>query len=174
MRDYTSPGRSAPDTENPYRTYVAYAPATQDTRRHGAMLFHDGNAGHFWRGELASQAGEIFFTVGLILWITYLTYSPVAMAIIVAMQALPWVICGPLGASLQSAADPERMLRRVGFVRVVCALGVVALQLLHYRGILFGVEYPSSTRWSLWRLSRGACARICAWPRRRRVSRPAS
>ncbi len=67
MRDYTSPGRSAPDTENPYRTYVAYAPATQDTRRHngpGAMLFHDGNAGHFWRGETRIQAGEIFLPSG--------------------------------------------------------------------------------------------------------------
>lgn len=143
MRERTSPGGSPPDMDNPYRPYVAHAPAPQDTRRrHGAAIFHDGNAGHLWRGEVASQAGEILFTVGLILWITYLTYSPVAIAIIVAMQALPWVVVGPLAAPLQNVAEPAGGLRSAGFVRVLCALGLVALQLLHYRGILSGYEYP--------------------------------
>ncbi|HET9111257.1 MAG TPA: hypothetical protein VFN78_10570, partial [Ktedonobacterales bacterium] len=42
-------------------------------RKHnGFALFHDGNAGHLWRGEIMSMLGESALSVGVIIWLAYL------------------------------------------------------------------------------------------------------
>jgi hypothetical protein len=155
MRDPAQYSGHGPSVENPYRPYVPYGPeggpngsaprgsgSSSPGRRHGIAAFHDGNLGHYWRGEVFTLLGDAVLIVGLLLWIGSLTLSPQAVALVVALLALPWLLAGPLAAPLQHVSRPARWLRRVGQARVLCALGLVVMQLIHYRGIFPDALYP--------------------------------
>jgi hypothetical protein len=148
MRDRIPPPGYACD--DPYRPYVPYTASRRAARpqdhaargRHGFAIFHDGNAGHFWRGEVFSNLGDAMLVTGLLLWIAQLTYSPQAIAITVVMFALPWVLAGPLAVPLQYVRRPGWALRHVGNARVFFTFGLVVIQLIHYRGIFPSALYP--------------------------------
>src|SRR5260221_998130 len=150
MRDRTPPPGYATAGEDPYRPYVPYSearlpalPADAAARgRHGFAMFHDGNAGHFWRGEVFSNLGDAMLITGLLLWIAQLTYSPQSIALIVVFLALPWLLAGPLAVPLQNVRRPGWALRQVGNARVFCTFGLVVIQLIHYRGIFPSALYP--------------------------------
>ncbi len=150
MRDRTPPPGYATAGEDPYRPYVPYTAARRAALshdqamrgRHGFAMFHDGNAGHFWRGEVFSNLADAMLVTGLLLWIAQLTYSPQSIALIVALMALPWLLAGPLAVPLQHVRQPGRALRHVGNARVFFTFGLVAIQLIHYRGIFPSALYP--------------------------------
>jgi len=150
MRDRTPPPGYAATGEDPYRPYVPYTdtrraalPHGQAARgRHGFAMFHDGNAGHFWRGEVFSNLGDAMLVTGLLLWIAQLTYSPQAIALTVVLFALPWLLAGPLAVPLQNVRRPGWALRQMGNARVFLTFGLVVIQLIHYRGIFPSALYP--------------------------------
>src|SRR5262249_23915014 len=99
-------GGEAPSPYRPYQSYagikrmpdVAKAQAMVTSARiqavrmghHGFAIFHDGNAGHLWRGEVASLFGEAILGAGVVMWLAHLTGSPFAVALGVAALGLPW------------------------------------------------------------------------------------
>src|SRR5262249_29293089 len=60
-------------------------------------------------------------------------FSPLAVAGAVAALGLPFVLAGPLAAPFENAHNPDRALKWLGRLRMVLALGLVAM---HYRTIL--------------------------------------
>ncbi len=147
MRERIPPPGPRPGVEDPYRPYAPYtAPRARrgqpEAARHGFAMFHDGNAGHFWRGEIFSRLGDALLTTGIVLWIAQLTFSPRSIALVVALLALPWLLAGPLAVPLQNVAEPGRLLRGVGQARVLFTFGLLVMQLIHYRGIDSGALFP--------------------------------
>src|SRR5262249_30767310 len=151
---------------NPYRAYQPRqnAPVTKHgraARRQPFALFHDGNAGHFWRGEVASRLGEALIYTGALIWLAYLGASPTQIGLALALIGIPYIPFGPLAAPLEHARDPGPWLRRFGYVRVVCALGFVAMHFLTLYpvvfALLFGVSFFGRLRAAL----RVAATRVC-------------
>jgi hypothetical protein len=103
------------------------------SRHHVFSVFHDGNAGHLWRGEVVSLMGEGIFGVGAIMWLMYLVGSPSAIVLAALALGLPYLLAGPLVVPLQNAKDPGRTLRWIGQIRALLALGLVPM---HYHTIL--------------------------------------
>ncbi|MDE3231030.1 MAG: hypothetical protein KGO05_14215, partial [Chloroflexota bacterium] len=86
-------------------------------KRLGFALFHDGNVGHLWRGEVMSLVGEGALSVGVIIWLVGLTGSPyVVLAALVAL-GFPLLLVAPFGATFENVAEPGRLLTWVGRVR---------------------------------------------------------
>src|SRR5262249_3102397 len=77
---------------------------------------------------------------------------------------IPYILFGPLAAPLEHARDPGPWLRRFGYVRVVCALGFVAMHFLTLYpvvfALLFGVSFFGRLRAAL----RVAATRVCLAP----------
>jgi hypothetical protein len=172
MRDRGQAPRSpnfAGRAENPYRTYqprqetTARRPAPRHHRTLPA-LFHDGNAGHFWRGEVAALLGEVVIYTGALIWLAYLGASPTQIGLALALIGIPYILFGPLAASLENVREPGPWLRRIGYLRVLCAVGFVGM---HYLTIfpvifalLFGVSFVGRLRAAL----RVAATRFCLAP----------
>ena len=133
-------------------------------KRHGFALFHDGNAGHLWRGEVASLLGEGILSVGVIIWLVYLTASPYAVLTAVFALGLPWLLVGPLGASFENIREPGRLLAWIGRVRVVAALGVVAMHFLTIYPLLYLLLFVIGASGRLRQSLRVAAMRTCLAP----------
>src|SRR5690349_8228028 len=136
MRDRGQAPRSlnvAGHAENPYRRYQPRQDMTTQRgtphRRAPFALFHDGNAGHFWRGEVASSLGDVVIYTGALIWLAYLGASPTQIGLALALIGVPYIFFGPLATSLENSRDPGAWLRPIGYVRVACAAGFVAM---HY------------------------------------------
>src|SRR5215469_3805086 len=43
--------------------------AVAHRHRIGIAIFHDGNPGHLWRGEIASKFGEVLVAIGAVIWL---------------------------------------------------------------------------------------------------------
>nr|MBF6589404.1 hypothetical protein [Ktedonobacterales bacterium] len=149
------------DAPNPYRAYQPHAgmtsarfPAVGATgarmpgmpgadpgmsmwqaapHHHGLTLFHDGNAGHLWRGEVASLLGEAVLGVGILMWLAYLVGTVGAVALAVLALGLPWLLAGPLAIPPRNAAEPGRPLKWIGRLRCLLTLGLIPM---HYHTIL--------------------------------------
>ncbi|HST86729.1 MAG TPA: hypothetical protein VLJ14_00010, partial [Ktedonobacterales bacterium] len=138
----------------------------QGEQRHrlGVAIFHDGNPGHLWRGEVASLLGEGTLSVGVVMWLAALTQSPLIVAAAVVALGLPYLLAGPLTARLENAIDPAGRLKWISRLRVVFSLGLIAM---HFRTIvpvllalLFAVSLCGRLR-EAWRV---AALRVCLLP----------
>ena len=135
------------------------------TRRHHIFsLFHDGNAGHLWRGEVVSLLGEALLNVGVMIWLMFLVGSPGVIMLAALALGLPYLLAGPLAVPLQNSQDPGRVLRWIGQLRALLALGFVAM---HYDTILpvvylllFGISLCGRLRAG----GRIAAVRVCLAP----------
>jgi hypothetical protein len=166
----------APDragrAENPYRAYqprrvapaFTTARAAAPVRRRGLARFHDGNAGHFWRGEVASLLGEVIIYTGALIWLAYLGAAPTQIGLALALIGTPYILFGPLATPLENVREPGPWLRRIGYLRVLCALGFVAMHYLTLFPVifllLFGVSFFGRLRAAL----RVAATRVCLAP----------
>jgi hypothetical protein len=163
-RSLNAPGRA----ENPYRRYQPrQETSAQRGVRHNRApfaLFHDGNAGHFWRGEVASLLGDVIIYTGAIIWLAYLGASPTQIGLALALVGIPYIFFGPLATSLENSRDPGRWLRPIGYLRVACALGFVGMHYLTIYPVifllLFGVSFAGRLRAAL----RVAATRVCLAP----------
>ena len=106
----------------------------QDTHHHvGIAIFHDGNPGHLWRGQIASLLGEAPLGAGVVMWLYNLIGTPISIALAVASLGLPFLLAGPLAARIENVRDPGVALKWIGRLRFVLALGLIAM---HYDTIL--------------------------------------
>ncbi|HEY7851173.1 MAG TPA: hypothetical protein VIC27_13975, partial [Ktedonobacterales bacterium] len=133
-------------------------------KRNGFALFHDGNVGHLWRGEVASLLGEGALSVGVIIWLAYLTASPFAVLAAVVALGLPWLLAGPLGATFENVREPRRLLSWIGRLRVVATLGVVAMHFLTVFPLLYLLIFVISMSGRLRQSLRVAAMRVCLAP----------
>ncbi|HLY30123.1 MAG TPA: hypothetical protein VKQ36_03790, partial [Ktedonobacterales bacterium] len=137
---------------------------TVQRKRHGFALFHDGNAGHLWRGEVASQFGDVILSVGVIMWLAYLTLSPWAVALAVATLGLPWLLAGPLAAPLQNVREPGNGLRWLGRLRALCAAGLIALHFYTFYPAIFALLFVVALSGRLREGLRVAATHTCLEP----------
>ena len=104
--------------------------AVQAHRHHiGIAVFHDGNPGHLWRGQIASRFGEVLIGVGLVIWLATIFQSPVAVGLAVASLGLPFLLVGPLGAALENSSHPGTLLKWLNYLRIVVVLGLIGLSI---------------------------------------------
>ncbi|HEX6799718.1 MAG TPA: hypothetical protein VF116_18560 [Ktedonobacterales bacterium] len=133
-------------------------------RRIGLAIFHDGNPGHLWRGALASQLGEAVLSAGVVMWVVVLLHTPLAVAAAVLALALPSLLVRPFAARLENVREPRVPLIWIGRLRILCALGLIAM---HFHTIvpalyalLFGVALLGRLRDAV----RVAAFRTCLTP----------
>jgi hypothetical protein len=157
------------------RMPAAYAPPAEGgwteaeiaaTRHHrlGIAIFHDANPGHLWRGEVASRLGEAVLSAGVIMWIASFLQSPLAVAAAVVALALPAVITGPFAAPLENAEEPGVLLRRIGRVRFVLALGLIAMHFHTIVPVIYALLFAISFCGRLRDALRTAAVRTCLAP----------
>jgi hypothetical protein len=127
-------------------------------------IFHDGNPGHLWRGEFSSLLGDAVVSAGVVMWLCYLTYSPMVVTMALLALGLPALLAGPLGATLTRVEEPAGLFKLVGRLRVGFALALIAM---HYVTVLpvlylllFGLSLCGRLRSSL----RVAAMRACLAP----------
>ncbi len=133
-------------------------------KRNGFALFHDGNAGHLWRGEVASLLGEGTLSVGVIIWLVYLTASPYAVLTAVMALGLPWLLMSPLSASFENMREPGRLLAWLGRARVIAALGIVAMHFVTIYPLLYLLLFVIGASGRLRHALRVAATRTCLAP----------
>jgi hypothetical protein len=133
-------------------------------KANGFAPFHDGNVGHLWRGEVMSLVGEGALSVGVIIWLAYLTASPWAVLAAVLAFGFPYVIAGPFAAAFENVREPARMLAWLGRVRVVAALGVVAMHFLTLYPILYVLLFTLGASSRIRQSLRVAANHVCLAP----------
>jgi hypothetical protein len=133
-------------------------------KRHGFALFHDGNAGHLWRGEVSSLLGESILSVGVVIWLAFLTGSPVMVALGVLALGLPWLIFVPFAPMFEGASEPGRPLAWAGRLRILAALGVVGMHFLTIYPVLFGLLFVIGLMGRVRQALRVAATRVCLEP----------
>jgi hypothetical protein len=133
-------------------------------KANGFAPFHDGNVGHLWRGEVMSLVGEGALSVGVIIWLAYLTASPWAVLAAVIAFGFPYVIAGPFAAAFENVREPSRMLAWLGRVRVVAALGIVAMHFLTLYPILYVLLFTLGASSRIRQSLRVAATHVCLAP----------
>jgi MFS family permease len=101
--------------------------AVAHRHRIGIAIFHDGNPGHLWRGEIASKFGEVLVAIGAVIWLAAQYQSPFVVAVALICLGLPYVVAGPFGARLENSSRPGTPLRWLGNLRVLLVLGLIGL-----------------------------------------------
>jgi hypothetical protein len=173
-------GGEAPSPYRPYQSYagiqrmpdVAKAQAMVTSARmqavhqhhHGFAIFHDGNAGHLWRGEVASLFGEAILSAGAVMWLAYLTNSAFAVALGVAALGVPWLLAGPLGTKLRNVEEPGTRLGWIGRMRILFALGLIPMHFFTIYPVVFGLLFAISFCGRLREHLRIAATRTCLAP----------
>ena len=132
--------------------------------QHHFSLFHDGNAGHLWRGEVASLLGEAIFTTGVLIWLVGLTGSPYAVAFALVLLGVPWLLAGPLAAPLTRMSEPGRGLAWLGRLRFLLALGFVPMHFHTIYPVVFALIFGISLCGRLREGLRVAAFRVCLAP----------
>ncbi len=130
----------------------------------GLSLFHDGNPGHLWRGQVTGLLGETMLNAGTLMWLINLTQSPLAIALSVAAIGLPFVLAGPLAAPLEYVEDPGSPLKWLGRLRILLALGLIAMYFQTILPVVYALLFGVSL---LGRLQEGlytAATRTCLAP----------
>jgi hypothetical protein len=140
-------------------------PAARPDQHHLRFtIFHDGNAGHLWRGELGSLLGEAVVSAGVIMWLGYLTYSPQIVALALVAMGLPALLAGPLGATLTRVEEPAGLFKLVGRMRVVFALGLIGMHYLTVLPVLYMLLFGLSLCGRLRSALRVSAMRACLAP----------
>ncbi len=172
------------ESPSPYRPYQSYAGITRmpdiakaqamvtsarvqavhQGRHHGFAIFHDGNAGHLWRGEVASLFGEAILSVGVVMWLAYLTSSAFAVALGVAALGLPWLIAGPLGTKLRGVEEPGSRLAWIGRLRILFALGLIPMHFFTIYPVVYALLFAVAFCGRLREHLRIAATRTCLAP----------
>ena len=129
--------------------------------RVGLAIFHDGNPGHLWRAELASQMAEAALAAGVLMWLASVTNAPMSVALAVVAMGLPFLLIRPLAVGLENSADPTRWMRWLGRLRVVGAAGLVALQFHTIWPAVYGALFLISTLGRLREAARIGAIRTC-------------
>jgi hypothetical protein len=102
--------------------------AVQAHRHHlGIAIFHDGNPGHLWRGQVTSRFGEVLIGVSVVMWLATDFQSPVAVGLAVASLGFPFLVLGPMGAAFENTNHPGTLLKWLNYLRIVMVLGLVGL-----------------------------------------------
>ncbi len=135
-------------------------------RRHriGIAIFHDGNPGHLWRGELASQLGEAVLSAGVVMWVVVLIGGPLAVAAAVLALALPAVLVRPFAARLENVQEPRVPLIWIGRLRILLALGLIAMHFHTIVPALYGLLFGVALMGRLRDAARTAAFRTCLAP----------
>ncbi|HEU0028360.1 MAG TPA: hypothetical protein VFQ25_14700 [Ktedonobacterales bacterium] len=133
-------------------------------KRKGSALFHDGNAGHLWRGEVTSLLGESILSVGVVIWLAYMTGSPVVVMLAVLALGLPWLVALPFAPIFERVREPGKPLRWMGSVRVAGALGVLGMHFQTIYPVLFGLLFAIGLAGRLRQSLRVAASRVCLEP----------
>jgi hypothetical protein len=174
-------GNEAPSPYRPYSSYtgitrmrmpdVAQAQAMVTSARmqavhqhHGFAIFHDGNAGHLWRAEVASSFGEAILSAGAVMWLAYLTDSVFAVALGVVALGLPWLLAGPLGTRLRNVEEPGGRLAWIGRLRILFVLGLIPMHFVTIYPAVFGLLFAISFCGRLREHLRIAATRTCLAP----------
>ena len=174
-------GGEAPSPYRPYQSYAgitrmpdvakaqemvtsARIQAVQMGHHHGFAFFHDGNAGHLWRGEVTSLFGESILSVGIVMWLAYLTNSVFAVALGVAALGLPWLFAGPIGTKLRDAPEPGARLAWIGRLRILFALGLVPMHFFTIYPVVYGLLFAIAFCGRLREHLRIAATRTCLAP----------
>jgi hypothetical protein len=134
------------------------------SHQHHFSLFHDGNAGHLWRGEVASLLGEAIFTTGIVIWLVGLTGSPYVVALALALLGVPWLLAGPLAAPLTRISEPGRGLAWIGRLRFLLALGFVPMHFHTIYPVVFALIFSIALCGRLREALRVAAFRTCLAP----------
>jgi hypothetical protein len=129
--------------------------------RVGLAIFHDGNPGHLWRAELASQMAEAALAAGVLMWLASVTNAPMSVALAVVAMGLPFLLIRPLAIGLESSADPTRWMRWLGRLRVVGAASLVALQFHTIWPAVYGALFLISTLGRMREAARIGAIRTC-------------
>src|SRR5579883_767824 len=133
-------------------------------RRIGIAIFHDGNPGHLWRGEIASRLGESIAGVGVIIWLATLYQSPVAVAFALLALGLPFLLVGTFGARLENASQPGTALKWLNRLRILLALGLVAMHFRTILPVLYAILFLLSLCGRLHDAARTGAVRACLAP----------
>lgn len=164
-------GAPVPQSYDPFAASMAGAGMETSThleaiqrKRNGFALFHDGNAGHLWRGEVASLLGESVLSVGAIIWIAYLTNSPVMVMLAVLALGLPWLIAIPIAPLFENVREPGGLLAWAGRARMLAALGIVGMHFLTIYPVLFGLLFAIGLMGRIRQALRVAATRVCLEP----------
>lgn len=131
---------------------------------HPFSLFHDGNAGHLWRGEVASLLGEAVFTTGTLIWLVGLTGSPYSVLLALVLLGVPWLLAGPLAARLTRVAEPGRGLAWIGRLRFLLALGFIPMHFHTIYPVVFAIIFAIALCGRLREALRVAAFRTCLAP----------
>lgn len=134
------------------------------SQHHHFSLFHDGNAGHLWRGEVASLLGEAVFSTGVIIWLAGLTQSPYGVALGLVLLGVPWLLAGPLAAPLTRVAEPGRGLAWIGRLRFLLALGLIPMHFRTIIPVVFAIIFAIALCGRLREALRVAAFRTCLAP----------
>lgn len=133
-------------------------------KHHHFSLFHDGNAGHLWRGEVASLFGEAIFSTGIVVWLAYMTDSPLMVAVAVIAMVVPWLLAGPLAARLTRVQEPGAGLAWIGRLRVVLALGFIPMHFRTIYPVVFALIFAIALLGRFREALRVAAGRTCLAP----------
>lgn len=133
-------------------------------RRDGFAIFHDGNAGHLWRGEFLSLLGESALSVGLIIWLAGLTRSPLVVLGALLALGIPWLLVGPLGAVFENVREPARLLTWLGRLRMLAAFALIPMHFLTIYPLLYILIFAIGISGRLRQALRVAAMRTCLAP----------
>jgi hypothetical protein len=138
--------------------------AVAHRHRIGIAIFHDGNPGHLWRGEIASRFGEVLVAVGAVIWLAAQYQSPFVVAVALICLGLPYVVAGPFGARLENSTRPGTPLRWLGNLRVLLVLGLVGLFFHTIVPAVYALLFLLSFIGRLHDAARVAAIRVCLAP----------
>jgi len=109
-----------------------------------------GNIGRLWTSEIASTAGDILFSVGVVIWFLQISGKFNDVVGLLLVIAIPPVLVSIFGGSLAGLKDTRRLLTVLGILRIALALLFI---LMHFETIIpvvfllaFGLSLSSSMR----------------------------
>ncbi len=112
-----------------------------------------GNVRRLWLSEAASNAGDLIFGAGVVIWLMQLRYSFNDVAMLLLAFAIPTALVTFFAGSLGSIRDPRRALWLTGALRVLLAVVFIAM---HFDTIIpvvillaFGLALASNLRRAL-------------------------
>ncbi len=138
--------------------------AVAHKHRLGITIFHDGNPGHLWRGEIASRFAEVLVNVGAVIWLAALLQSAMAIALAFVALGLPFLLVGPFGAWLENASRPGIALKWLNNARFVLVLALIGLFFHFIAPAMYAVLFLLSLCGRLHDAAHTAAMRMCLAP----------
>ncbi len=165
---YTPTGRAPsiydPSLYGPSASLTATSLPAGHRHRLGIAIFHDGNPGHLWRGSVASQLAEAILGAGVVMWLTALIYSPLAIALSVVAMGLPFLLFGPFAAPLENVEEPRGALRILGWLRILLTVALIGMHFLTILPVVYLLLFGISLCGRLHDALRTAAIRSCLAP----------